>query len=85
MDLLSDPGYLVRFRRVARRISSTHMLKPAVQIRKREYLYVAAGYIVGQTLSKWMLDSSRPLPNIDPTSVVISIVGCRFMDRLFLG
>ena len=63
IDLRDDPAYLKRFRMeewVARRIDSPHVLKPCVQSRKRNYLYVAMEFIDGQTLTQWMIDNPKP-------------------------
>ena len=45
---------------IARRINSPHVLKPCLQARKRNYLYVATEYIKGQTLKQWMIDNPAP-------------------------
>ena len=45
---------------VARRIDSPHVLKPCLQSRKRNYLYVVTEYIDGQTLTQWMIDNPKP-------------------------
>ena len=63
IDLRDDPAYLKRFMMeewVARRIDSPHVLKPCLQQRKRNFLYVATEYIDGQTLTQWMIDNPKP-------------------------
>jgi serine/threonine protein phosphatase PrpC len=63
IDLREDPVYLKRFmieEWVARRIDSPHVLKPCRQSRKRNYLYIVAEFIEGQTLKQWMLDNPKP-------------------------
>ena len=63
IDLRDDPAYLKRFMMeewVARRIDSPHVLKPCVQSRKRNYVYVAMEFIDGQTLTQWMIDNPKP-------------------------
>ena len=63
IDLRGDPAYLKRFMMeewVARRIDSAHVLKPCLQSRKRNYLYVATEFIDGQTLAQWMIDNPKP-------------------------
>ena len=63
IDLQGDPAYLERFLMeewVARRINSAHVLKPCLQTRKRNYLYVATEFIDGQTLAQWMIDNPQP-------------------------
>ena len=50
IDLRGDPAYLKRFMMeewVARRINSAHVLKPCLQSRKRNYLYVVTEFIDG--------------------------------------
>lgn len=62
-ELRDDPAYLKRFMMeewVARRINSAHVLKPCLQSRKRNYLYVVTEYIDGQTLTQWMIDNPKP-------------------------
>ena len=62
IDLRDDPEYLKRFLMeewVARRINSAHVLKPCLQSRKRNYLYVVMEYIDGQTLTQWMTDNPK--------------------------
>src|SRR5205814_10523982 len=63
IDLRGDPAYLERFLMeewVARRINNAHVLKPCLQTRKRNYLYVVTEYIDGQTLAQWMIDNRKP-------------------------
>lgn len=63
IELRDDPAYLKRFvmeEWVARRINSAHVLKPCLQARKRNYLYVAMEFVDGQTLRQWMIDNPRP-------------------------
>ena len=63
IDLRGDPAYLKRFMMeewVARRIDSAHVLKPCLQSRKRNYLYVVTEFIEGKTLTQWMIDNPKP-------------------------
>ena len=63
IDLRADPAYLERFlleEWIARRINSAHVLKPCLQTRKRNYLYIVTEYIEGQTLTQWMIDHPKP-------------------------
>lgn len=63
LDLRGDPAYLRRFMLeewVARRIDSAHVLKPRLQSRARNYLYVATEFVDGQTLAQWMIDNPGP-------------------------
>jgi serine/threonine protein phosphatase PrpC/predicted Ser/Thr protein kinase/ribosomal protein L39E len=63
IDLRDNSEYLERFMMeewIARRINSPYVLKPCLQTRKRNFLYVVTEYIEGQTLSQWMIDNPRP-------------------------
>jgi len=63
IDLRGDPAYLQRFMMeewVARRISSAHVLKPRIQSRRQNYLYVVTEFVDGQTLAQWMIDNPSP-------------------------
>jgi serine/threonine protein kinase len=44
----------------ARRIDSPHVLKPRLQSRKRNFLYVVMEFVDGKTLTQWMIDNPRP-------------------------
>jgi serine/threonine protein kinase len=51
IDLRGDPAYLKRFLMeewIARRINNAHVLRPCLQTRKRNYLYIVTEYIDGQ-------------------------------------
>ncbi len=63
IDLRADPAYLERFLMeewIARRINSAHVLKPCLQTRKRNFIYIVTEYIEGQTLTQWMIDNPKP-------------------------
>jgi len=63
IDLRGDEAYLKRFMMeewVARRIDNAHVLKPRLQSRKRNYLYVVTEYVEGKTLTQWMIDNPKP-------------------------
>jgi len=63
IDLRGDPSYLQRFMMeewVARRINSAHVLKPRIQSRRQNYLYVVTEFVDGQTLTQWMTDNPQP-------------------------
>lgn len=63
IDLRDDPVYLERFLMeewIAKRINNAHVLKPCLQTRKRNYIYVATEFIEGQTLTQWMIDNPKP-------------------------
>ena len=63
IDLQGDPAYLERFLMeewIARRIDSPYVLKPYLQSRKYNYLYIVTEFIDGQTLTQWMIDNPKP-------------------------
>ncbi len=63
IDLQGDPAYLERFLMeewIARRINSAHVLKPCLQTRKRNFLYIVTEFVEGQTLTQWMIDNPKP-------------------------
>jgi len=63
IDRQGDAAYLERFLMeewIARRINSPHVLKPCLQSRKRNYLYIVTEFIEGQTLTQWMIDNPKP-------------------------
>lgn len=63
VDMRDDPAYLKRFKMeewAARRIDSPHVLKPCLQSRKRNFLYIVTEFVDGQTLTQWMIDNPRP-------------------------
>ena len=73
IDLRDDVAYLERFLMeewIARRINSPYVLKPCLQTRKRNYLYIVTEFIAGQTLNQWMIDNPKP-----DLETVRSIVG----------
>jgi serine/threonine protein phosphatase PrpC len=73
IDLRDDTAYLERFLMeewIARRINSPYVLKPCLQTRKRNYLYIVTEFIEGQTLHQWMIDNPKP-----DLETVRSIVG----------
>lgn len=63
VDLRGEPAYLEQFLMeewVARRLNNAHVLKPCLQTRQRNYLYVVTEFIDGQTLAQWMIDHPKP-------------------------
>ena len=63
IDLQGDAAYLERFLMeewIARRINSPHVLKPCLQTRKRNFLYIVTEFVEGQTLTQWMIDNPKP-------------------------
>ena len=63
VDQRNNQEYLERFLMeewVARRINNPHVLKPCLQTRRRNYIYIVTEYIKGQTLKQWMLDHPEP-------------------------
>lgn len=72
IDLRGDPAYLERFLMeewIARRINSAYVLKPCLQTRKRNYLYIVTEFIDGQTLTQWMIDN--PKPNLETVRGIV--------------
>jgi serine/threonine protein phosphatase PrpC len=85
IDLQGDQAYLERFLMeewVARRIDSAHVLKPYLQTRKRDYLYVATEFIDGQSLSQWMID--HPAPDMETVRGIVEQIakGLRAFHRM---
>ena len=63
IDLRDDSAYLERFlleEWVARRVDNEHVLKAYPQTRKRQYLYTVTEFVVGRTLTQWMIDNPKP-------------------------
>ncbi len=63
VELQNDAAYLDRFLMeewIARRINSPYVLKPCLQSRKNNYLYIVTEFIEGQTLTQWMRDNPKP-------------------------
>ena len=63
IDLKDDTAYLERFLMeewVAKRINSPYVLKPCLQSRKRNYIYVVTEFIEGHTLTQWLRDNPKP-------------------------
>ncbi len=63
IDQRDNPDYLERFLMeewVARRVNNAHLLKPSLQKRKRNYLYIVTEFIKGKTLKQWMIDNPEP-------------------------
>lgn len=77
VDMQGDRAYLERFLMeewVARRINSAHVLKPYLQKRKRNYLYVATEFIDGQSLAQWMID--HPKPDLETVRGIVEQIAC---------
>ncbi len=75
IDRRGDPAYLQRFMMeewTARRVNSPHVLKPHVQSRSRNYLYVVTEFVDGQTLTQWMIDN--PKPGLEPVRRIVEQV-----------
>jgi serine/threonine protein phosphatase PrpC/predicted Ser/Thr protein kinase len=63
IDLQNDPKYIERFLMeewIARRIKNDHVLKPCLQTKQRNFLYLVTEFIAGQTLTQWMIDNPKP-------------------------
>ena len=85
VDLREDNAYLERFLMeewIAKRVSSTHVLKPCPQTRTRNYLYTVTEYIDGQTLTQWMTD--HPKPDVESVRDIVEQIakGVRAFHRL---
>jgi len=84
IDLRDTPDYLERFLMeewVARRINNAHVLKPCLQTRKRNYLYIVTEFIKGQTLKQWMID--HPKPSVEEVRNIVEQIakGLRALHR----
>lgn len=84
VDLRDNPEYLERFLMeewVAQRINNAHVLKPCIQTRKRNYLYIVTEFIQGQTLKQWMID--HPEPDIEAVRGIVEQIatGLRAFHR----
>jgi serine/threonine protein phosphatase PrpC/serine/threonine protein kinase len=85
IDLRDDPAYLERFLMeewIARRIDSPHVMKPCLQTRKRNFLYVVTEFVDGQTLTQWMAD--HPKPDVESVRGIVeqAALGLRAFHRL---
>ena len=84
IDLRDDPAYLEHFLMeewVARRIDNAHILKPCIQTRKRNYIYIVTEFIEGKSLAQWMID--HPNPDIETVRDFIEQItrGLRALHR----
>ena len=76
IDLQGDPAYLERFLMeewIARRITSPHVLKPCLQSRRRNFLYIVTEFVDGQTLTQWMIDN--PKPELEAVRRIVEQIG----------
>ena len=76
IDLRSNPAYLESFLMeewIARRIDSAYVLKPCLQTRKRNFLYIVTEYVDGQTLSQWMTD--HPKRDLETVRGIVEQIG----------
>ena len=85
IDLRGDPAYLERFLMeewIAKRINNANVLKPCLQTRKRNYIYVATEFVDGQSLAQWMIDN--PKPDLETVRSIIEQIakGLRAFHRL---
>jgi len=84
MDLRDNSENIERFLMeewVARRINNAHVLKPCIQIRKRNFIYIVTEYIKGQTLKQWMID--HPDPDVEAVRNIVEqiAIGLRAFHR----
>lgn len=85
IDLQGNATYLERFMMeewIARRITSDHVLKPCIQNRKRNFLYIVTEFVDGQTLAQWMVDN--PKADIETVRGIVEQIakGLRAFHRL---
>ena len=85
IDMRGDAGFMRRFRMeewVARRVDSPHVLKSGSPSRKRNFVYVVAEFIEGQTLAQWMIDN--PAPDIETVRSIVEQIawGLRAFHRM---
>lgn len=62
-EITQDADFLQRFvleEWIARRVTSSHVVKPAQTPQRRSGLYVVTEWIEGTTLRQWMTDSPKP-------------------------
>lgn len=83
-EMAEDPAYLNRFvleEWIARRISSSHVLRAAKAPEQRTALYVVTEWVSGRTLRQWMVD--HPEPELDQVREIIGqiVVGLRAFHR----
>ncbi|MBY0381241.1 MAG: protein kinase [Xanthobacteraceae bacterium] len=84
IDLRDDPAYIRRFMMeewIARRLNSPYVLKPVLQSRQRQHLFVVTEHIEGQTLTQWMIDN--PAPDIETVRGIVEQIasGLRAFHR----
>jgi serine/threonine protein phosphatase PrpC len=84
-DVREDEAQLERFlleEWIARRINSPHVLRPCVQTRQRNFVYLTCELVDGQTLRQWMVD--HPNPSVEAVRGIIEQVsrGLRAFHRL---
>jgi len=68
----NDPAYLDGFLMeewIGKRLNSPYILKPILQTRKRNFLYIVTEFIEGQTLTQWMIDN--PIPDIETVRRIV--------------
>ncbi|MCA0042236.1 bifunctional protein-serine/threonine kinase/phosphatase [Celeribacter litoreus] len=84
VEMADDAAYLNRFvleEWIARRLSSSHVLRAAKGPETRTALYVVTEWVEGRTLRQWMDD--HPEPDLDKVRDIISqiVVGLRAFHR----
>ncbi len=83
-EMAEDTAYLNRFALeewIARRISSSHVLRAAKSPDTRTALYVVTEWVTGRTLRQWMTDHTEP--DLDQVRDIIGqiVVGLRAFHR----
>ncbi|NVK46957.1 MAG: bifunctional protein-serine/threonine kinase/phosphatase [Rhodobacteraceae bacterium] len=86
VEMAEDPAYLNRFvleEWIARRLTSSHVLRAATAPAERSALYVVTEWVEGRTLRQWMDDHPAPDPDLDKVRDIISqiVVGLRAFHR----
>ncbi|NIY79805.1 protein kinase [Celeribacter sp. HF31] len=86
VEMAEDPVYLNRFvleEWIARRLTSSHVLRAATAPAERSALYVVTEWVEGRTLRQWMDDHPAPDPDLDKVRDIISqiVVGLRAFHR----
>lgn len=76
VDLAEQPDYLERLLReewIAKRVHSSHVVRPASINKPRTALYTLFEYVEGQTLKQWLLD--HPKPELEKVRTIIEQLG----------
>lgn len=85
MEQRHDPVYLEQFfmeQWIARRLNSSHVVRPFAPDRQPGYLYLATEFVAGCTLRQWLLDN--PAPDLETVRKLVEQIarGLRAFHRL---